>query len=110
MVADPKSLTRARQNPFRDLRSKSGTRIIDLLVPIIFPKSAKRCCGDASADFGKGHQPRFEIRAAVSASAKKGMPSRDRWTRLLQNVLRRIGTVALVQVAMGIAIFREREC
>ena len=40
-AADLKSLTHARQNPVQELQIESGTRIMDLLVPITFRRPRK---------------------------------------------------------------------
>jgi hypothetical protein len=39
-----KSLHRKRRNEPRDFKSKSGSRIIDLLVPTAFPKFVEGDC------------------------------------------------------------------
>jgi flagellar hook-length control protein FliK len=77
-AADLKFLHRLRQTHFRNFKSKSGTRIICLLVPCCFRSSCQRV-PQCITNFGSwGTSGRAHGPAAVLAACAQGLPGPDR--------------------------------
>src|SRR2546425_5511748 len=96
-AADLKFLHRLRQTHFRNFKSKSGTRIINLLVPLLLPKFVS-----------EGAAMYHELRKRGTGLATRGQlrtASRQPWdTSMFSALALRFGRVAFAACFVAAAV------